>query len=131
MTKMWSLCLGITYSRGVLTSHPLYQISREDSTIFAYRVKDPRLYGCEFDGSGKPVSIVEKPLKPRSNFVIPGIYIYDNQVVKIAKKPRAVEKRGLEISDVNVEYLRKGRLEVRRSSPRFCLVGCGYKLLAP
>ena len=96
------------------------------ATIFAYRVKDPHLYGViEFDGSGKPVSIVEKPLKPKSNFVIPGIYIYDNQVVKIAKNLVPSKRGELEISDVNLEYLREGRLEVRRLSRGFVWLDAG------
>ncbi|HON81988.1 MAG TPA: glucose-1-phosphate thymidylyltransferase RfbA [Methanoregulaceae archaeon] len=81
--------------------------------IFGYYVKDPRAYGVvEFDSRGEPVSIEEKPQKPRSNYAIPGLYFYDNEVVRIAKTITPSKRGELEITDVNKEYLKKGALKV-------------------
>jgi len=85
----------------------------DGATIFGYRVNDPERYGIvEFDDSGKAISIEEKPAKPRSNFAVPGLYVYDNEVVSISKniKPSA---RG-ELTDVNNVYLQKGKLNVEK-----------------
>jgi glucose-1-phosphate thymidylyltransferase len=81
--------------------------------IYAYRVHDPERYGVvEFDGEGKAISIEEKPLKPKSNFAVPGIYFYDNEVVSIAKNIKPSPRGELEITDVNKEYLKRGTLNV-------------------
>ena len=81
--------------------------------IFAYHVQDPQRYGVvEFDRNNKAVSIVEKPQKPKSNFAVPGIYFYDNQVVDIAKNIQPSHRGELEITDVNKAYLEKGLLHV-------------------
>jgi glucose-1-phosphate thymidylyltransferase len=83
------------------------------ATIFGYRVNDPERYGVvEFDASGKVISIEEKPKRPKSNYVVPGLYIYDNDVVGIAKKLKPSQRGELEITDVNREYLFRGRLNV-------------------
>ena len=81
--------------------------------IYAYRVHDPERYGVvEFNDKGQAVSIEEKPTKPKSNFAVPGIYFYDNSVVNIAKNIQPSHRGELEITDVNREYLKQGKLNV-------------------
>lgn len=81
--------------------------------IYAYRVNDPGRYGVvEFDEDGKAISIEEKPEEPKSNYVVPGIYFYDNEVVSIAKNIKPSRRGELEITDVNKEYLNRGKLHV-------------------
>ena len=85
----------------------------EGGIIYAYRVNDPQRYGVvEFDGKGKAISIEEKPRNPKSNYVVPGIYFYDNEVISIAKGILPSSRGELEITDVNKEYLKKGKLNV-------------------
>jgi len=85
----------------------------EGATVFAYQVKDPQRYGViEFDSSGKAISIEEKPKSPKSNFAIPGLYIYDNLVVGIAKSLKPSQRGEIEITDVNLAYLQSGKLKV-------------------
>lgn len=82
-------------------------------TIFAYKVKDPRAYGVvEFDESGNVISLEEKPTNPKSEFAVPGIYFYPNSVVEIAQNLRPSTRGEYEITDVNVEYLRRNELRV-------------------
>ena len=81
--------------------------------IYAYHVQDPERYGVvDFDANGKAISIEEKPKKPRSNYAVPGIYFYDNDVVSIAKSIKPSKRGELEITDVNRVYLEKGKLSV-------------------
>ncbi len=85
----------------------------EGGIIYAYRVHDPERYGVvEFDDSGKAISIEEKPAEPKSNYAVPGIYFYDNQVVEIARNIKPSDRGELEITDVNKEYLKQGNLNV-------------------
>lgn len=87
------------------------------ATIFAYHVTDPERYGVvEFDREGQAISLEEKPVQPRSNFAVPGVYIYDNAVVGIARSLKPSPRGELEITDVNKEYLRRGALRVMRLS---------------
>jgi glucose-1-phosphate thymidylyltransferase len=81
--------------------------------IYAYHVHDPERYGVvDFDKEGKVISIEEKPLEPKSNFAVPGIYFYDNDVVEIAANIKPSHRGEIEITDVNKEYLRRGKLKV-------------------
>lgn len=88
---------------------------KNGSTIFGYRVNDPERYGVvEFDKTGKAISIEEKPQKPKSNFAVPGLYIYDSEVTTIAKSIQPSARGELEITDVNNTYLKKGKLFVEK-----------------
>ena len=86
----------------------------EGGLIFAYRVHDPERYGVvEFDSQGKAISIEEKPKNPKSNYAVPGLYFYDNEVIKIAENLKPSARGEYEITDVNQEYLRLGKLQVK------------------
>lgn len=90
---------------------------KSGATVFGYRVTDPERYGIvEFDDSGKAISIEEKPQKPRSDFAVPGLYVYDNSVVDISKNLEPSPRGELEITDVNMVYLNKGELNVEKIS---------------
>ncbi|HEX3716464.1 MAG TPA: glucose-1-phosphate thymidylyltransferase RfbA [Verrucomicrobiae bacterium] len=96
------------------------------ASIFGYRVQDPERYGVvEFDDEGRALSIEEKPSKPRSYHAVPGLYIYDNKVVEITRNLRPSARGELEITDVNVEYLRRKELRVYRLSRGFAWLDAG------
>jgi glucose-1-phosphate thymidylyltransferase len=96
---------------------------KKGGLIFGYPVRDPQRYGVvEFDGNGHVIGIEEKPKKPKSNYAVPGLYIYDNHVVDIARNLKPSGRGELEITDVNLEYLRRGMLKVE-------LLGRGFAWL--
>ena len=85
----------------------------EGGIIYAYHVNDPERYGVvEFDDNNSVLSIEEKPLEPKSHYAVPGIYFYDNDVIEIAKEIKPSPRGELEITDINKEYLRRGKLKV-------------------
>jgi glucose-1-phosphate thymidylyltransferase len=94
--------------------------------IFGYHVNDPERYGVvEFDPQGRAISIEEKPKQPRSNYAVPGLYLFDNEVVSIARGLRPSARGELEIADVNAEYLRRGQLQVSRLPRGFAWLDAG------
>ena len=96
------------------------------ATIFGYHVNDPERYGVvEFDAAGQAISIEEKPKQPKSNYAVPGLYIYDNDVLNIVKNQQPSPRGELEITDVNVSYLKRGTLRVSRLSRGFAWLDAG------
>jgi glucose-1-phosphate thymidylyltransferase len=111
-----ALVLGdnIFYASG-LSQKLQSSIDPDGGVVFAYHVQDPERYGVvEFDTSGKALSIEEKPSNPKSNFAVPGLYFYDNNVVKIAKEIKPSDRGELEITSVNNVYLSQGKLKVQK-----------------
>ena len=109
-----ALILGDNIFYGVGVSNLLKRYNKpKGGVIFAYHVADPERYGVvEFDSEQKAVSIEEKPENPKSNYAVPGLYFYDNDVVSIAKSIEPSARGEYEITDVNKEYLRRGKLKV-------------------
>jgi glucose-1-phosphate thymidylyltransferase len=112
-----SVCLvlgdNIFYGHGV--NDALLRVPQENSggTIFGYYVKDPQRYGVvDFDDDGNVIDIEEKPVRPKSHYAVTGLYFYDHDVVEIAKNLTPSGRGELEITDVNKEYLRLGKLRV-------------------
>ena len=96
------------------------------ATIFGYHVNDPERYGVvEFDAQGRAISIEEKPKQPKSNYAVPGLYIYDNEVLNIVKAQKPSARGELEITDVNVSYLNRGNLRVSRLTRGFAWLDAG------
>jgi len=109
-----ALVLGDNIFYGAGLGRLLQQHQNPDGgVVFAYHVSDPERYGVvEFNAEGKAISIEEKPLKPKSNYAVPGLYFYDNSVVQIAKNQKPSARGEYEITDVNKYYLEQGKLKV-------------------
>jgi glucose-1-phosphate thymidylyltransferase len=99
---------------------------KSGATVFGYHVNDPERYGViEFDGAGRAISIEEKPKAPKSNYAVPGLYIFDNTVVAVTKALQPSPRGELEITDVNLAYLKRGALRVQRLPRGFAWLDAG------
>lgn len=109
-----ALILGDNIFYGSLNFFRTALTMTKGACIFGYQVRDPERYGVvEFDAEGKAISLEEKPKQPKSNYAVPGLYIYDNQVVEICRNLKPSARGELEITDVNVEYLNRNELYVQ------------------
>ncbi len=123
-----SLILGDNIFFGHGFTHILRQSAQLKSggLVFGYLVRDPHRYGVvEFDSNRNVIGIEEKPEKPKSKYAVPGLYFYDNDVVEIAEKVKPSPRGELEITDVNNEYLRRGKLKVEPLGRGFCWLDTG------
>lgn len=121
-----ALILGDNIFYGSSSFGPAFEEFTSGATIFGYHVNDPERYGVvEFDASGKAISIEEKPANPKSHYAVPGLYIYDNDVIEITKNTKPSARGELEITAVNVEYLNRGILRVEKLNRGFAWLDAG------
>ena len=121
-----TLILGDNIFYGGDTFQKSFGEFKSGATVFGYHVHDPERYGVvEFDADGKAVSIEEKPASPKSNYAVPGLYIYDREIISIGKNLKPSARGELEITAVNVEYLRRGTLRVQRLARGFAWLDAG------
>jgi len=121
-----TLILGDNIFYGDDTFHRAFAEFKSGATIFGYHVNDPERYGVvEFDAEGRAISIEEKPKQSRSSYAVPGIYLYDGEVTAIAKSLKPSARGELEITDVNLTYLRRGQLRVQRLGRGFVWLDAG------
>lgn len=120
-----ALILGDNIFYGSESFHRAFTEFKSGATIFGYHVNDPHRYGVVEFENNRAISIEEKPKHPKSNYAVPGIYLYDNDVVSIAKNLKPSARGELEITDVNVAYLKRGDLSVHRLSRGFAWLDAG------
>ncbi len=121
-----TLILGDNIFYGAETFKKAFAEFQTGATIFGYHVHDPERYGVvEFDANGQAISIEEKPKQPKSNYAVPGLYIYDNEILDIARNLKPSARGELEITDVNVAYLKRKQLRVHRLSRGFAWLDAG------
>lgn len=121
-----TLILGDNIFYGGDVFHQAFEAFTGGAVVFAYQVKDPERYGViEFAWDGRAISIEEKPKQPRSDYAVPGLYIFDNDVVRVTKELKPSARGELEITDVNVAYLRADKLRVHRLSRGFAWLDAG------
>ncbi|MBN2645372.1 MAG: glucose-1-phosphate thymidylyltransferase RfbA [Desulfuromonadaceae bacterium] len=110
-----SLILGDNIFYGKMELGRIFSSFESGATVFGYPVKDPERYGVvEFDSSGRAVGIEEKPSQPKSHYAVPGLYLYDSNVVEVTRNLTPSPRGELEITDVNMAYLQRGALQVER-----------------
>ncbi|RMF46555.1 MAG: glucose-1-phosphate thymidylyltransferase [Deltaproteobacteria bacterium] len=110
-----SLILGDNIFYGRMDLDRVFTEFDDGALVFGYPVVDPERYGVvEFDESGRAIGIEEKPARPKSNYAVPGLYVYDDQVVEVASQLQPSARGELEITDLNVAYMQKGQLQVER-----------------
>ena len=113
----------ILYGHGLPDALRRADSRSQGSTIFSYWVEDPQRYGViEFDGENRVLSIDEKPQNPKSNWAAIGLYFYDEEVVDLVKELKPSARNELEITDLNLLYMRRAAARCRTARPRFCLV---------
>jgi len=121
-----TLILGDNIFYGADSFKRAFEEFQGGACIFGYRVTDPERYGVvEFDSQFRAISIEEKPKAPRSNYAVPGLYLYDNEVLDITRNLKPSARGELEITDVNVEYMKRGQLHVHKLSRGFAWLDAG------